>query len=171
MQIIEITGATGTGPYDIYLCDITLTYCFLISGSTIIPPTVSFELPSSLPNPFPPPANISFDGAESVIVKLVDTSSGCEKFIYYGCPVSPTPTPTMTPTPTPTPTSTCRCLTINNSTMSTGYFYYTDCNGFQTMTYSIPSGITLYYCGSNPVVVSDCTITLGGVCIGNITCP
>ncbi len=170
MQTIEITGATGTGPYDVYLCDITLTYCFLISGSTTIPPTVSFELPSSLPNPFPPPANISFTGADSVIVKLVDTSSGCEKFIYYGCPVSPTPTPTMTPTPTPTPTSTCRCITVSASTITNGVFYYTDCFGVTLAPITVTQNTISYYCGTNPIIVSDCSVTLGSPCVSG-SCP
>lgn len=86
MQTIEITGATGTGPYDVYLCDITLTYCFLISGATTIPPTVLIELPKTFPNPFPPPStNITFGGVNSLIIKLVDLGSGCEKFIPYYC--------------------------------------------------------------------------------------
>jgi hypothetical protein len=170
MQLIEITGATGTGPYDVYLCDITLTYCFLISGSTTIPPTVSFELPSSLPNPFPPPANISFTGVDSVIVKIVDTSSGCETFNLYGCQPSPTPTPTMTPTPTPTPTSTCRCITVSASTITDGTFYYTDCSGITTSVLTIPQNTILYYCGSNPVAISDCTVTLGASCVLGV-CP
>lgn len=85
MQSIEITGATGIGPYDVYLCDITLNYCFLISGSTTIPPTVSFVLPKTFTNPLPPPTNIVFGGTDSLIIKLVDLGSGCEKFIPYYC--------------------------------------------------------------------------------------
>ena len=95
-QVIEITGSTGSGTYDVYLCDITLTYCFLISGATSIPPTVSFELPSSLPNPNSPPTTISFDGSTSVIVKLVDTATLCEKFMLYNCGEPPTTTTTTT---------------------------------------------------------------------------
>ncbi len=95
-QVIEITNVNGSGTYDVYLCDITLTYCFLISGATSIPPTVSFELPSSLPNPNSPPATITFDGATSVIVKIVDTSTGCEKFMVYDCGEPPTTTTTTT---------------------------------------------------------------------------
>lgn len=106
MQSIEITNVTGSGIYDVYLCDITLTYCYLILPSTPIPPAISFVLPSSLPNPFPPPLNISFDGAQSVIVKLIDTLTGCERFEIFSCPPTPTPSPTLTPTPTPTLTPT-----------------------------------------------------------------
>jgi len=76
-QIIEISGSTGIGPYDVYLCDTTLNYCFLISGSTSIPPTIQFELP------------IMFQGSESVIVKLIDTTTSCEKFMIYNCGEAP----------------------------------------------------------------------------------
>lgn len=170
MQVIEITGVTGTGPYSIYLCDLSLTYCYLMTGSTSIPPTYTFELPSSLPNLNPPPSTISFAGAESVIIKLVDLSNGCENFSIFNCPASPTPTPTMTPTPTPTPTSTCRCITVSASTISNGDFYYTDCLGVTTSVLTIPQNTILYYCGSNPVAVSGCTVSLGGTCVMN-SCP
>ena len=58
MQYIQITGATGVGPYNVYLCDITLNNCILISGATSIPPSVNFYLPPI------------FAGAEQVIVKI-----------------------------------------------------------------------------------------------------
>jgi len=54
---ISITGVTGTSPYSITVCDVTLMYCYLITGSTTIPPTFIFDVPSPL------------DVAESVIVK------------------------------------------------------------------------------------------------------
>lgn len=164
MQIIEITGTTGTGPYDIYLCDITLTYCFLISGSTSIPPTVTFELPSSLTNPYPPPATISFEGASSVIIKLVDLSDGCEKFILYDCNY-PSPTPTQTPTPTPTPTSLCRCITVTLvDELFEGSFIYTDCDGMISPVLIVPPSTVLYVCGSSPTPIDNVTVSLGSIC-------
>jgi len=93
VSLIEITGTTGIGPYNIYVCDTTLSYCELISGSTTIPPSV-YYLPSGV-----------FLGVTSLVLKIVDTSSGCEVFKLYQCP-SPTQTPTQTPTPTITPTIT-----------------------------------------------------------------
>jgi len=87
MQSIEITGVDfGSNSYDIYLCDITLTYCFLISSSTSIPPSFYFTLPVTFPNPFPPPATtLTFGETDSLIIKLIDTVTGCEKFIPYYC--------------------------------------------------------------------------------------
>jgi hypothetical protein len=105
MVEVEITGVTGTGPYNIYLCDPYFSYCELISGSTIIPPTITFVLEGV------------FLGLTSFIIKLVD-SNGCEIFHPYSCPVTPTPTPTNTPTPTPTSTPGCHCISFEN--LSTG---------------------------------------------------
>lgn len=72
MITIEITGATGTGPYDIYVCDITLTYCYLVSSATTIPPTYTVTIP------------VPLDGVSQVIVKLID-SLGCEIIQQYTC--------------------------------------------------------------------------------------
>ena len=69
---IEISGTTGTSPYDIYLCDITNSYCYLMSGSTSIPPSVTFIV-------HPP-----LDDVNSLLIKLVDFN-GCEIFHYYEC--------------------------------------------------------------------------------------
>ena len=151
MQTIEITGTTGMGPYDIYLCDTTLSYCYLVTGSTNIPPSYTFEL-----TPL-------FAGSSAVIVKIVDTSSGCEDFNIYTC-FTPTPSPTPPPTPTPTPTSNCRCIQAVNSTSGNGSFVYTDCFGSST-TIIVPANSTVYYCGSNPTSASIVTVTLSGECI------
>lgn len=62
---IQITGVTsGTSPYDVYICDPTNTGCFLVSGSTAIPPTVTIDSDSFFP------------GENIVYVKLVDVF-GC----------------------------------------------------------------------------------------------
>ena len=169
MQLIEISGVTGTGLYDIYLCDITLTYCYLMLPSVTIPPTQSFYLPSSLPNIYPPPATISFENADSVIVKIIDVNSGCEIFKLYTCDLFPTPTPTLTPTPTSTP-SNCKCITVTNSTIFTGSFYYTNCSGVTVPPISISPGLTLYFCGSNPVIITSCSATVGSPCVSGV-CP
>ena len=127
---ISITGVTGTPPYSITICDTTLVYCYLITGSTTIPPTFTFDVPPPL------------DVADSVIVKVTD-SNGCEIFLPYSCPPTPTPTPTLTPTPTPTPTGTCRCIQVTNT------------------------GTTLYYCGTNPIALTECDIYIGDNCVNN----
>lgn len=103
MQEINITGATGTGPYDIYICDLTLTFCDLVSSNETLPYSfLTYGI---------------YENATSVIIKLID-SLGCEIFHPYSCPVTPTPTPTNTPTPTPTSTPGCHCISFEN--LSTG---------------------------------------------------
>jgi hypothetical protein len=151
---ISITGVTGTPPYSITVCDTSLVYCYLITGSTTIPPTFTFDVPPPL------------DVADSVIVKVMD-SNGCELFYPYSCPPTPTPTPSYTPTPTPTPTGTCRCIQVVNTGTTTGTFYYTQCNGIVTSVLPINSGTTLYYCGNNPIGLTECDIYIGNNCVSN----
>ena len=69
---ITISGVTGTSPYDVYVCDVTNTYCFLVSGGTTIPPSFTFK-------PVYPLNNV-----DSLLVKLID-SNNCEIFNYYEC--------------------------------------------------------------------------------------
>ena len=151
---VSITGVTGTPPYSISVCDTTLVYCYLITGSTTIPPTFTFDVP------------VPLDVADSVIVKVTD-SNGCQIFLPYSCPPTPTPTPTITPTPSSTPTSTCRCIQITNTGTTTGTFYYTQCDGTVTSILPINSGTTLYYCGTNPVPLTECEIYIGDNCVNN----
>jgi hypothetical protein len=93
-MIIDITGVTsGTSPYDIFLCDWTLTSCFYVSGVTSIPPTVHIDSDNYFPN------------LELLQIKIID-GAGCVFTEPQPCPVTPTPTPTPTPTFTPTPTPT-----------------------------------------------------------------
>ena len=106
MQVIEINNVTGTSPYDVYVCDTTITYCYsAATGVSVFP--LYFDLP------------IGLNGAPSVIVKLID-ANGCELFYNIGC-LLPTPsitvTPSYTPTPTPTPTinQDCFCIQFDNS--------------------------------------------------------
>jgi hypothetical protein len=152
MVEVEITGATGTGPYNIYLCDPYFSYCELISGSTIIPPTITFVLEGV------------FLGLTSFIIKLVD-SNGCEIFHPYSCPVTPTPTPTNTPTPTPTPTPGCHCIIFVNLEDVTKNISFIKCNG-EIFYGTIDSSNVLYFCGSNPVSDKGVSKTIGGVCVG-----
>ena len=151
---ISISATTGTPPYQVIVCDVTLIYCYTLTGSTSLSATTTFDIPPPL------------DVANSVIIKVID-SNGCEIFVPYSCPVTPTPTPTLTPTPTPTPTGTCRCIQVVNTGTTGGTFYYTQCDGAVTSTLPISSGTTLYYCGSNPIAISECYVYIGDHCVSN----
>lgn len=151
-QQIQISAATGTPPYDVYICDITLTTCYLISGGTTIPPTVEYTLTGLFENTTP------------IIVKLVD-SQGCEFFKVINCPTSPTPTPTNTPTPTPTTTPGCHCISFVNTGVTSSNYSLTQCDGTE-LSSTIGLGYTLYYCGSNPSGDTNVVISIGGVCSG-----
>ena len=151
---ISLSATTGTPPYSVIVCDITLTYCYLLTGSTSLSATTSFDIPPPL------------DVADSIIVKIID-SNGCEIFAPYSCPPTPTPTPSITPTPTPTPTGSCRCIQITNTGTTGGTFYYTQCDGTITSVLPINSGTTLYYCGSNPIPLTNCDIYIGDNCVSN----
>lgn len=176
MQTFDITSANGIGPYDIYLCDLTFTYCFLIGSGVNIPPTFSYSLPVTFTPPYPvtlPPAipippSITFSEVTSCFIKLVDTATGCEEIFNIYCP-SPTPTPTITPTPTPTPTS-CKCLTVINWSAGPGTVTYTDCFGVIHYNISVTYGVPLYFCGNNPTTTGKVTASLGPPCI-NFSCP
>ena len=158
MQQITITGATGIGPYQVQVCDITYTTCVTVTGSTNIPPTYTFDVP--------PP----FEEITSLLIVLTD-STGCEYFEYYGCPPTPTPTPTPTVTPTPTPTYLCYCIAAENITANNGYFDYTDCSGNQITNVLIPSGVTYFTCGIHPTNEINVRTTVGGFCDSNQSCP
>lgn len=148
---IEITGATGTPPYSVYVCDSTFTYCYTVTGSTMIPPTFIFDVPSPL------------DVASSVIVKIVD-ANGCETFEPYSCPPTPTPTPTITPTPSSTPTDLCYCLMAVNSSMVIGSFDYIDCDGVLQTNIPVPVGVTYYACGWAPTNLVNVNVGIGDLC-------
>ena len=123
---IQITSITGTSPYDVYVCDYTNTFCFLVTGATVMPPYVTFDVP-------PPLANVS-----PIIVKLID-SNGCEFFEPFQCP-------------TPTPTATPNCL-VNQYQIWVGgacTFNLYNCSGAITGTYTTTSGGTYNVCSSLP---------------------
>lgn len=69
---ITLSGITGTPPYDVYVCDVTNTYCYLVSGGTYIPVSYTFDVPYPL------------DNVNSLLVKLKD-SNNCEIFNFYEC--------------------------------------------------------------------------------------
>ena len=155
---ITITGSTGVGPYQIQVCDITNSTCIIVTGSTTIPPSFTFDVPSPL------------DGVSSLLVKIID-SNGCEVFQVYSCPPTPTPTPSVTPTPTPTPTNLCYCITVQNSGVTDGYFDYVDCNSNQQTNVLVQGGVTYYTCGVNPTNEINVITTVGGLCNSNQSCP
>ena len=68
---VTISGTTGTPPYDVYVCDVTNTYCYLVSGGTYIS-TYTFEVPAPLMI------------VNSLLEKLID-SNNCELFNFYQC--------------------------------------------------------------------------------------
>lgn len=73
MELVQISTVNGIGPYNIYACDISLIYCQTIDTSVSTFP-YSFVLPAP------------FIGVNSIIIKILDLGSGCEKFIPYYCP-------------------------------------------------------------------------------------
>jgi hypothetical protein len=163
MQIIDITSLSGTAPYDVYICDSTLTYCFLVlSGISTVPQSV--ELPSFL------------SGAKNIILKIID-SVGCEFFSLIPCsPPTPslTVTPSYTPTPTPTPTNPiypCQCITFDNTGSGENIGYsYLNCVGISVIG-EVISGLTFSVCGSQPVSFDiKMSVTTSGECVNN-SCP
>ena len=155
MQIIEITSLSGHSPYDITICDITKTYCYVVATGVVSVPT-TVEIPTEL------------SGTQELIVVVTD-SAGCETFSNYNC-FTPTPTPTFTPTPTITPTNiACNCITFTNTGTTIGAFSYIDCDN-QEINFKINSGTTLYVCGKSPsIIVGDVIYSMGLPCVNN-TC-
>jgi len=69
-NIVQITSISGTPPYDIYVCDQTISYCYFvanISGSSY-----TFNVPSPL------------DLTTPIIIKVID-SNNCEKINLLSC--------------------------------------------------------------------------------------
>lgn len=154
MILVELTSINGTPPYNISICDLTKTFCYVVATGT---PSVPIYLDT--------PTQLS--GADQILVVITD-SRNCEFFQLISC-LTPTPTPTPTLTPTPTMSVDCNCLTFTNLSSSNHTFGYTRCDGF-VMTDTIYSGTTLYYCGKDPVVNSPVTVSIGNPCVNN-TCP
>ena len=92
---ITLTVSTGAPPYNIYVCDVTNTYCYF--ATSFGGGTITFDSPSPLGYTTP------------VLVKIID-SQRCETFQLHKC--VPTLTPTLTPTVTPTITETLSLIHI-----------------------------------------------------------
>ena len=158
MQVIEITSLNGHSPFDISICDLTLTYCYVVAtGVVSVPPTLQLPIPSQL------------EGASQVLVVVTD-SIGCEEFLLESCPLPPTPTPTTTPTPTPTMVVVCNCISFENTTSSALNFSLTLCNNV-VLNSIIQSGTTLYYCGRLPSADVGVNIIINEICIDNTCAP
>jgi surface protein len=156
MQVIQITSLTGHSPYDITICDITNTYCYLgVSGATSAPLTIN--IPVELIN------------VEEVLVVITD-SLGCSELQYHNCDdPKPSQTPTFTPTPTPTKAP-CNCISFENTSGVTLTYNYINCDG-EPFYGTIYSATTLFVCGSNPFADSGVTINISSdICI-NDECP
>lgn len=69
-NIIQINSLTGTSPFDIYVCDQTITYCFFVAS--ISSSTYTFNVPSPL------------DSTTPIILKIND-SNNCEKIYLLSC--------------------------------------------------------------------------------------
>lgn len=151
----ELTGISGHSPYDIYICDITDTYCYLVeSGITTIPPSIELITPSE------------FGGVEELIIKVIDIE-GCKFFRYYTC-LTPTPTTTTTTTTTPVPTE-CLCISVYNPTTVNLSFSYIDCQGTNVDDVIQPA-TTLYVCGKELFGDDGLIIEVNDPCVDN-TCP
>jgi hypothetical protein len=125
-QSIDILTSTGVPPYDVYVCDVTYTFCFLVDTGVTLP--YQFFAP-------PPLDNVS-----QLIVKLVD-SLGCVFFEPFQCP-----------TPTPTPSPTCFANQYQIWVGGPCTFNLFDCSSGITGTYTTTSGGTYNVCSSLPPV-------------------
>ena len=67
---LVINSITGTSPYDIYVCDATITYCFFVSTITSAPYT--FDIPFPL------------DDTTPIVLKIVD-GNDCERIYALSC--------------------------------------------------------------------------------------
>jgi len=125
-QSIDILTSTGVPPYDVYVCDITYTFCYVVATGVTLP--YQFFAP-------PPLDNVS-----QLIVKLID-STGCVFFEPFQCP-----------TPTPTPSPTCFANQYQILVGGACTFNLFDCSGNVTGTYTTTSGGTYNVCSSLPPV-------------------
>ena len=146
----------GTGPFTIYVCDISIDYCEFIASGVVIPPSYTFYLP------------VIFQGVQQVIVKIIDESNGCEDFNYYNC-FTPTPTTTQTPTITPSITIECSCLSFENTGVTTSTISFTQCNGANFETNVEPNS-TFYGCGKNAIFDNNIYFSVREQCI-DYKCP
>lgn len=151
-QQITITGVTGVGPYSIKVCDITYTTCVTITGSTNIPPTLTFDLP------FP------FETSTAILL-LIEDSEGCTKFEYYSCTTSTTTTPPPTPTPIPLE---CKCVGAIALTISGGTLDFIDCFGNLNTLVPIGNVMPINFCASSVYNLVNVNIVIGSPCVSNL---
>ena len=156
MQVIKISSLSGHSPYNISICDLTRTYCYVVATGVVSTPLI-LNIPTEL------------SGTQEVLVVVTD-SIGCEEIQYHTCEF-PLPSTSPTPTPTPTPTNiTCNCISINNPSGVTLNFGFIQCDG-SSFYGPIYSSTTLYVCGRLPYGDSGLVITTSStICTGNI-CP
>jgi hypothetical protein len=72
MFTIEVSSFTGTTPLSIIICDMTITYCYVVATNV-----TSFPIIVNVPS--------QFTGITQFIIKIVD-ARGCEKFEVIFCP-------------------------------------------------------------------------------------
>ena len=149
-NVIQISDPTGTPPFNVYVCDITNTYCYF--ATTFGGGTITFDSPAPLEYTTP------------ILIKIID-SQLCESFQYYQCVPSPTPTPTPTLTPTATGPCTCCCLAVSCNNGDGGSFAYTDCYGNVIGNVLVAGNSIVYYCGSNVTNLSNVVVNYGSPCV------
>ena len=157
MILVELTSITGVPPYTIKMCDLSMTYCYVVATGV---PSLPLELDT-------PP---QLSGADQIMVIIID-STGCEFFRLISC-LTPTPTPTMTPTPTTTMIVDCNCLTFTNTSVINQHnISYINCDGVEVIDSVIFPNTSLYVCGKEPSVDSiEVDYFIGLPCVNN-TCP
>jgi len=154
MESVVIYSAEGTPPFQISLCDMTNTFCYIV-GIDVTTFPVTLTVP-------PPLQNVN-----QMLVSIQDAYY-CNTFQTLSF-LTPTPTPTPTPTATPI-ISDCRCIVFDNSMNTLDYdFSLNLCNG-SLLEGVIYSGTTLYYCGNSPSVEPEVGVTIGLPC-SSATCP
>jgi hypothetical protein len=154
MQTVVVTSAVGTPPFQISLCDITNTYCYIVGVDV-----VSFPVTLNVPPPI--------QTADTLLIKIKDAYY-CET-LQTTTSLSPTPTPTPTLTPSSYITN-CNCITFDNSTGTLDYYFSLNlCDGTE-LNSTIYSGTTLYYCGNSPSAEPEVDVIIGPVCVDN-SCP
>ena len=67
---LQINSITGTSPFNIYVCDATITYCFFVATITSTPYTFNI--------PFP------LDSTTPIILKIID-GNNCERIYVLNC--------------------------------------------------------------------------------------
>jgi len=153
---ITLTVSTGTPPYNIFVCDVTNTYCY--PAATFGGGTITFDSPAPLEYTTP------------ILIRIVD-SLNCETFELYQC--VPTQTPSLTPTLTPTATGPCSCccIEVSSNNSSGGSFTYTDCFGNVFNDVFVPPYSTVYYCGSNVTNLVNAALNYGSPCVNGSYIP